>query len=305
MARRTLSPRAMMWIACVALIGAALIPMRFTWWLSWLHGPFQTVIAPISAPLAKVASWLRPGEGNRAGADDPAVEELRRQVEFYRSEYLLAEQRMEQMARVIEALQDGVPFAQGARLRRVEGTRIGSDLSAGTIEINRGRTHGVTLNTVAVAVAAPQHLVGIVTNIGPMTSSVHVLTDSRIIPSLIEALIVREGVTTPGEIARSPRCQFRPVGDGTLAGTLGIDEAARVQSGDAAFLDDPYWPGSAQRLVMGRVVRIEDTDKPLFRRVVIRPDLDLARVRAVVLRISADDDGARTGDSAGNPGGQP
>lgn len=305
MARRTLSPRAVIWIAGVILVASAFLPLRFTWWLSWLRGPFETAIAPISAPLSKVASWLRPGEGNRAGTDDPEVAELRRQVEFFRSEYLLAEQRLEQMSKVIEALQDGVPYAQGSRLRRLEGTRVGSDLAAGTIEINRGRSHGVTINTVAVAAAAPQHLVGIVTNVGPMTSSVHVLTDPRLVPTLIEALIVRTGVTTPEEIARSPRSQFRPVGDGTLAGTLGIDEAARVQPGDTAFLDDPGWPVSAQRLIMGRIIRVEDTDKPLFKRLIIRPDLDLSRARAVVLRISADEDEAGRVPAEDGTGGRP
>lgn len=267
-------------------LGSAL-PMKWSGWTGWLRGPFTTIIAPISGPLAALSTKLRPGDSRR-GTDDADTAELRRQVEFYRSEYLRTEQQVEQMRQLIESLQEGVSYGPPIRLKRIEATRVGADLGAGTIDVRRGTIDGVTLGTVAVATAAPQHLIGIVTDVGPTVSTIHIITDRRLTPNFLDALILPAGSVTPEALARAPRTQFRPVGDGTLAAEISAEAAARVQRGDSAFLEDPSWPPGAQRLILGRVVRADDTESPLFKRVIIRPDLDLARVRSVILRIAAD-----------------
>lgn len=284
MHRRAINPRTLLALVMALALLGSLMPWRWTAWAGWFRGPLMTIVAPVSTPLAWLSSWLRPGESRR-GADDAEAAELRLQLEFYRVEYLRAEQQVEQLKQVVEALQGGVPFGPGRRLRRLHAARAGADLGAGTIDVARGSVHGVTADTVAVAAAAPQHLVGIVSRIGPTISTIRLITDPRLAPALIDAMLIPAGEVSQEAIARAPRCQFAPLGDGSLAGDLGVNEASRVSRGDAALLDDPSWPPGAQRLILGRVVRLEDTRNPLFKRLVIRPDVDPARVRSVVLCI--------------------
>lgn len=285
MARRTLNSPTILLLCGAGLFLSAVLPLKWTSWLGWIRGPAMTVIAPIATPLAAIADWLRPGDrsgpGGGAGSDVMRVE-----IEQYKSQFLAAQQRIEQMEATITALQGGVAFGSQPPLTRLEAARIGTDPGSGTISVARGSAHGVTLNTVAVSTASPYHLVGIVTNVGPTVSAVQVITDARLSPAFLDALVFQPNVPIDqAAVAGAVRGQFRPVGNGTLAGEMGADDAARVQRDGPVYLDDSYWPSGAQRLMIGRVVTVEETDKPLFRRVVIRPEFDLTRVRSVVLRI--------------------
>jgi cell shape-determining protein MreC len=288
MPRRTLNPQSLLFVAAIAMAAGSFLPLRLTGWTGWLRGPLMTVIAPIASPMNALGTWLRPGESRR-GEDDASTAELRQQAEYYKSELLRTEQQNEQLRRVIEGLQGGVAYGPPLRLMRVEAARIAADLGAGTIDVRRGSVHGVRLGTVGVATTAPQHLVGLVTDVGPTVSTIHVITDRKVSPGLIATLILPAGTVTAEALARAPRCQFRPTGDGSLAGEIGAEAAAGVQRGDAAYLDDPSWPPAAQRLIVGRVLRTENSENPLFKRLTIRPDLDLTRVPSVILRTAAED----------------
>lgn len=302
MARRSINPQTVLLLAGLLMAAGALLPVRYMGWLGWFRGPVMTVVGPIATPLTLLAGWLRPGERSGARADLGADETLA-QLEFYKSEYLASQQRIEQLEQVIEALQDDVPFGGRIRVKRVEATRIGSDPGSGTISVSRGGIHGVTLNTVAVAASAPYQLVGVVSNVGPAVSSVRIVTDRRMTPALIEVVLLPAAARADASfVAGAARAQLRPVGDGSVAGEIGVDDAAKLSRGDSAYLDDPSWPSSAQRLLLGRVTQIEDTDRPLFKRIVIRPDFDLSRVRSVVLRTPADEPVPGAGPGAG-PGG--
>lgn len=286
MARRSPQPSSLFPLVVAVLVATALLPMSLTSWVGWFRGPIMTMIAPVSGPLAALSNWLRPGE-SRPGAISVDEAELRTQLEFYKTEYFRAEQEITQLRQVIEALQGGVSYGSSLSTKRLEASLVATDLFAGTIDVSRGSVHGVILNSVAVAVQAPHHLIGVVTNVGPTVSSIHVLTDRRLSPNLIEALIVPGSMATAASIVEAPRIQCRPVGDGSFAGDIGTESAGKISVGDAVYLDDPSWPSTAQRLMIGRIARLDETERPLFRRVVIRPDFDLMRVRGVVLRIPA------------------
>lgn len=290
MPRRTLNPQSILVLATLGVLLTAVLPAKWSGWTNALRGPFKTVIAPVSGPINSFATWLRPGDSRRAVVDATS-DQLNQQLELYKSENLRLEQQVEQMRQLVEALQSGVAYGQPLRLKRVEATRVGADLGAGTIDVSRGTIHGVALGTVAVPTTAPQHLIGVVTAVGPTVSTIHVITDKRIAPNLLDTLILPTGdaAPAPGTLARAPRCQFHPVGDGSFSGEISAEDAARIQRGDAAFLDDPSWPPGAQRLIIGRVVRTDDTDNPLFKKLILLPDLDLLRVRHVVLRTPSDD----------------
>lgn len=283
MNRRTINPQSILALATLAAFLSAVLPTKWTGWIGAVRGPFKTVVAPVSGPLNALAVWLRPGEERRAVIDATA-DQLQQQLEFYKAETLRLEQQVEQMSALIAALQSGVAYGAPLRLRRVEATRVGADLGAGTIDVSRGSLEGVAVGAVAVPSTAPQHMVGIVTALGPTVSTVHLITDRRIAPNLFDALILPAGQVAPESVARAPRCLFKPEGNGTFSGEISAESAERIQRGDAAYLDDPSWPPGAQRLIIGRVVRTDSTDNPLFKRLVIAPDLDLMRVRSVILR---------------------
>lgn len=289
MARRTLSPRATILLTIGVFLLGALLPLRFTRWVGWFRDPLMTIVAPISGPMTALSGWLRPGASSIPHDESPELADLRQQRDYYRGAYFRAEQENAQLRDTVRALQEGVAFGAPAAVRRLEASRIGADPGSGTIDVSRGSNHGVTLATVAVAVNAPQHLVGRVSNVESMVSTVQILTDERISPRFIDTLIVPEGEVTPERMSASPRLQLEPAGEGTLAGNLGALHAELVNKGDLAFLDDPHWPASAQRLVVGRVIRVEETDRPLFRRIVVKPDFDPARVTSVILRIAAEE----------------
>ncbi|HBS28538.1 MAG TPA: hypothetical protein DEB06_03585 [Phycisphaerales bacterium] len=303
MARRTLSPRATVTLALGLMLLFALLPQRFTRWAGWLRDPVMTVAAPVSGPMSALSGWLRPGRvrSGGGGEDGPELADLRRQRDYYRGAYLRAEQENAQLRETVRALQDGESYGSLASVRRLEASRVGADPGAGTIEVSRGRAHGVTTATVAVAVSEPQHLVGRVSRVESMVSTVQLITDRRLSPRFVEALLIPDGEVTPERMEGAPRCQLEPVGDGTLAGDLGAVGAERVSRGDLAFLDDAHWPTSAQRLIVGRVIRVEETDRPLFRRVVVRPDFEPARVRSVVLRIATQESDADAAGGEGRP----
>ncbi len=299
MARRRINPRGALFLMCVLLALLALLPSGLTGWVIWFRGPLLAVIAPISGPLTHVSRWLRPGDSLRILPDDPEVHELRLLGEMYKTEFLRSEQENARLRTIIESLQQGIGYAPSQQLRLLEGARVGSSSGAGTIEIARGQVHGVTLQTVATAITAPQHIVGIVTAVGPTVSTVRLITDKRLAPKRIDALLLKDEPVSMDAVALAPRCQFQPTGDGYLTGELNAQDAANVNPGDLAFIDDDHWPAGAQRLALARVVRIEETEKPLFRRLVLRPDFDMSRVRAVMLRIPTD------GDFPLSPGGTP
>ena len=50
-------------------------------------------------------------------------------------------------------------------------------------------------------------------------------------------------------------------------------------------------------------VLIEPSDNPLFKKITVRPEFDIGRVRSVILHIPAEQSGAGAGAGAGAPGG--
>ncbi len=288
--RRSISPQSLLVFACGVLMLTALVPSKLTGWVGSLRGPTTVLVAPISRPMAMLESWLREPMSERIREESPEFREMRELRDFYLTEYQRISDENHELRQLIQALQEGVGIGDRQTFRILEAKRVGSDPRAGTIDVARGAMDGVTINTVATAVSATHHLLGVVSSVSTKVSSVHLLTDERLSPGLIEAIIIPESVTDLASLEQAPRIQLRPVGDGTLIADVGRDDSDVVSVGDLAYLDDPHWPPAAQRLIIGRVRGLRDEpDRPLFRTVIIEPDIDPARARAVILRIPADD----------------
>lgn len=292
MKRRSPSPRTLLAASIVALLVISQLPERFIGWFGWFRSPLMTIIAPASTPLSRLASGLRPGE--HLPRPDTPEGELERQRDEMALHLLRAEARILELEELIRDIQGGVPYQRAVGVLRVEAMRAGSNPSAGTIEVARGRTHGVVEGSVAVS-RSGQQLVGIVTSVGASTSTVHLMTDRRLFPNLLEAVAIPDvAPTTAEELAALPRMQLRPAGNGTLVSSeVGVNQAQRMQVGQRVRLDDNTWPSAAAMLVLGRITSIEPLDDPLFRRIIVTPEVDPSGLRSVILFIPSEAGGGR------------
>lgn len=154
-----------------------------------------------------------------------------------------------------------------------------SDLADGLLTVRAGRDEGVTERE-TVAVVNGVHLVGRVESVAARTSRVRPITRSG--AGWIQALVY---IDRPG--GKAYRCQLRGADDGTLKGDL--EEGAQgIEPGQEVRLQDADWPDTAQMLVLGRVESVGAKEgAPLRSVIIVRPDLQLERVRRVVLRIPA------------------
>lgn len=285
MARRGPSPKALYFTLLALLALSALLPTNFlTRWFVAFRDPALAIIAPVSSLGSFVSTRIRPAHAT--GDVDTSARPFDAEYEDLMHQLRLALDRNEALRRQVEALQGIAPFEDPSTHRKVAATRTGSNPSAGTIDVKAGEREGVTLSTIATAAANPSQIVGIVVRAGRLVSTVHLLTDRSLSPGLIEGVIIPPGVPDRAALQTAPRCQLTPTGDGRLvADQVGVSDAAPIERGHLVLLSDPNWPQPAQLLVIGRVVRVDETEQPLFRRVTVEPEVNLARVREVVLRI--------------------
>jgi hypothetical protein len=283
-------------VLALALVVTALLPTRITGWVSWWRGPFEAVVAPVAGPASVVGGWLRP-ERRMAHPDATTPEsELVHRVDELTREYFVALDRIQDLDALVRELQEGAEYGATTQVSRVEASRVGANLASGTIDVARGARDGVTPGSVAVA-RRSQQVVGIVTTVRPMVSTVHLLTDGRLSPGLMVGVVMpRRAPGVAVDLATLPRVQLKPAGDGTLvADAVGIGDASRIEVGQRVRLMDETWPAAAAMLVLGQVVSVDTTDEPLFRRVVVRPEVDPKDVRAFILHIPREDVGGGAG----------
>jgi cell shape-determining protein MreC len=279
MARRSPSPRTLLLLTTIVLLTTSLAPTRFTKWLGAFRDVFEALVMPASGPVTAVSAWLRPAEEyDRFEGSTEA--QLAAQVRELELGYL---RLLDENDRLNRLLEDMGRYTQP--VRKIEATRQSANLASGTFDVSRGKRDGVRGGTVAVARGSEQ-LVGIVTSAGPLTSTVHALTDRRLEPNLMVGVVVPEDQVLDQEgLAMAPRAQFRPSGDALFAEAVGKDDAERMAPGSLVRLSDETWPTAAQMLILGRVTRVDRTDEPLFYNVTVEPLTDVKRLRSVILFI--------------------
>ncbi len=288
MARGTFTPQRLLAFAIVAVIVLATLPGRFTRWVEWFRGPVQFVLTPASGAASALAHALRPAVSATAPAD-PATRQVAEDRDHYRTLWLDAERRNDELQRQLAELQRGaalMPEIEVAHFyARVTG--VSSDPRTGPLEVRAGRDRGVTEGD-TVAVVNAVHLVGRVIDVRPRTSSVLPIT--RPGAGWIQARIMIDDAT-----GASWPCQLRGAGDGTLRGDVEersagaeADQSRAIEPGQTVRLQDPNWPETAQMLVIGRVERVAPKENaPLRLEVVVRPDVQLDLVPSVILRAPA------------------
>lgn len=273
--------------AGAVLTATALLPTGLTGWLSVFREPMEALIVPVSGPASVLGSMFRPEERlPHPDADTPQGELIDRVDELTRQYFALVD-RLAECNDLVRELQEGAAFQSGVEVSRVEATRVGRNLGSGTIDVSRGSRDGVREGSVAVA-RRSQQIIGIVTTVGPMVSTVHLLTDRRLSPGLMVGVVMpRDARAGSVDLGSLPTVQLKPAGDGTLvAEEVGIAQASRIERGQRVRLMDETWPSAASMLVLGQVQAVEPIpDNPLFRRVVVRPEVVPDHTQAMIVHI--------------------
>ncbi len=279
-------------IALLALMAVlALAPARVTRWAEWFQAPTQFVIAPISHTFSFVSGVFRPAR-SRTLPDDPALADLQIERDVLQSELFRAEGRIADLERLVDELQQGLSAHRGSPIIPIEASVVGrsSDPSDGLLLVRAGSDRGVEKRE-TVAVVNGVQIVGRVVKVGPSISEVLPITHSPRGRKSEQDGGWIGGVIHVEGLDRSWSCQLRATRDGRLRGDVHQD-AENIEVGQIVRLRDPNWPDSAQMLVLGRIERVgSKKDAPLRMEIDVVPDVDLARVRRVVLRVADEVDG--------------
>ncbi|MFG0244312.1 MAG: rod shape-determining protein MreC [Phycisphaerales bacterium JB054] len=271
-----LLPAALLLLAVISFL-----PYRWLRPNVWVGDLIVLVSAPVAQPLRAVGGWLAPA---RSGSAEPAeIAQLLRQVEEYKTLYLRALSRNDDLLRQMEQLRLMVELNPSVSTRLLYAPVIGagSDPANAQLLIRAGSRQGVHVNDV-VAVEGVQ-LFGAVIDAAHRTSWIRPITARS--QGYIQGLVMIED-------GRSVTCSLQPVGDGTLRGDAAYDPqdpdaATRIAVGQVVRLDDGEWPASAQMLVLGMVEAVEPApDSPLRPVVIVRPTVALDRVTEVIVRVS-------------------
>ncbi|MEZ6232785.1 MAG: rod shape-determining protein MreC [Phycisphaerales bacterium] len=280
---RWMEPRRLLGVAVVALVVLSLTPARHLAFAGWFGTLAQTLAAPVSHPVSRVVGWVTPG-GSLPAAEGTA-DDWRDRAEAFETLYLREREENARLRSLVEDLQAGVAIAPGVSVRQLSASVVAasSDLASGLLTVRTPAGAGVSPRA-TVAIVEGIQLLGTVDSASPLLCQVRPITDASS-PRL-------EGVVILGDSRDAPRllCTLSPTGSGTLAGPVesaaGLAESEGLQRGQRVRLADPTWPASAQQLVIGVVERIDSNpDQPLRKQIVVRPLVDLSRVREVVLRI--------------------
>src|SRR6218665_1308388 len=92
------------------LVATALLPTSITGWITWFHGPFMTIIGPVSGPAEALSAWLRPAETLASPDASTPEAELLRQYERMQLDYSVALERVVALEALVRDLQEGVEF---------------------------------------------------------------------------------------------------------------------------------------------------------------------------------------------------
>ena len=273
-------------VAAVVLLVLAIAPGRITGFIGVVRDPVEVAVSPVSGPVGAIAERLRGGVGVRSSVRDADRADLLEAYEVLQRRHFAAIARVEELETLVRELQGGVPYPSELAVSRMEAVRVGSDPPS-TIEVRRGRRDGVTPGATIAVARGSQQLVGTVSRAGAAVSTVRLITDAEVSRSIRGVVVPRDGLPAGVALESLPVLGLLPDGAGRLVEVQApVDVAVRIELGDVVRLLDDAWPSAAQMFVLGRVVAIDETDEPLFRRVTAVPLIDdLPRVRSVILHV--------------------
>lgn len=271
-------------VALILVIVLAFMPGR---WLGWTRDVARIINVPLM-PFrdlgTSIAGWLSP-EHEAQIREFEGERQLVQEFEELDRRFVAAQMRIAELEEQLEQIQQ-IPLTDvDVPIRPLTARITARDPRSRTahVQINRGRQHGVVEHTVAVF--AGVHLIGKVTSVDRMSSTVLPITSPEHGP--LRAIVIapdQPAIT----IAEAPQLTLEPRGDGTFFAEAPSE--VPVSTGDIVRLASMAdWPRSSMGMVLGVVDSVSD-DASLWQRVVIRPRYEAHQISSVVLKIEAYDE---------------
>jgi len=171
----------------------------------------------------------------------------------------------------------------GAMLSKGFQSGIGAGGAVFDAHLNRGAREALSRGEPILTAGG---LVGVVNAVGPLTSSVRLLTDPET-SVMVQLVTRRDGVWRPG-----PQGVARGTGDGTTVTVEGVSRTADVAPGDFVVTSPSPEAALPAYLIVGRVARCDLEPTSLFYSLVVEPRALPQQAREVyVLSRSAADAG--------------
>ncbi len=280
--RRATRSQRLFRLVILLTIAMALAPTKWLQpWTNEVAGLVNMPLVPFEDAGTLAAHWLRRSPDPLD--DQPEqVQQLVEERDRYQQMWHAAEQQIGVLEDEVAELQDAQRFHQGVTMTPLMARITGRtpDREIGLLRLNVGSRQGVQSDTIAVYHGV--HLIG----------RLHADVDrhsSWLLPIADRTSGLIRGVVLPADdsdesIRQAPEIHLSPVGDGTFTGD--IDAMQDIEPGDIVRLSDPYWPLSAQAMIVGYVedVQAKDAD-PLRQAVVVRPRYEASRLRSVTLKL--------------------
>jgi hypothetical protein len=267
-----------------ALIILALLPVRWTSRLQWFSEQAEVVIAPVSAPITRLTSWIIPATGTARGLESEEERALRDELDRVQTQLYREREINRQLTTLVDQLQRGANLTPDIDVRQIHRPRIGT--TGDLLVIRSGTDDGLHRNTVAVVEAV--QLLGRVSVADKRTSKVLPITSASALPIMGTVMLDENG-------QYQLRCLLTPIGDGNLRGAITPStdpDFPTLQPGMEVRLLDDQWPRHAQMLVVGTILRItEAPNQPLRREIIVQPGVDLRVVPEVIFRLPEQDGG--------------
>lgn len=294
-------PARSFYLVLALVIVSAIIPFRIGGWLQdptdALHNLVVAVVVPLSDPLVRVGTLLRPARRNFAD-DDRDLDRVLLELRQAEARIRFLEAHSTDLLRQIEEFQRGYAADMQNQYRLLKARRVAITGGSGSrvFTINAGsRQPGIEVDIVAVA--GVYHLVGRISRVGLLTSTVTPVTTPASGP--VRVTVKAPAMSMEGGVIGT----LRPVGDGSLIGEFPVDR--QIRPGDQAVLNDPAWGEGHTGLLVGLVSATRPYDaNPLFHQIIVKPEFEIQRVAEVMLRIprSALDDDDRSSPTSGRGG---
>ena len=268
----------------LTLVGTILIalfpyPTRVT---NWFGDVISQIMTPLSEPLGRVSTALRP-QPAPIDVTDPERQRLVSEIEYLNRALASLERENDTLRLELAALRELANTGRLESYMPLKVRRAGDSPldSSGAFRVNVGSMQGVTVGTVAYL--APTQLVGFISDVTPLTSTVMPITSS-------ESDILRVRIDLPdNDFSRDPIGTLKADGRGHLTGRFQASDFTKVKptSDMSVRLDDEKYGDAYTGMLVGRIHLVEPFDEnPLYITVTVRPTGgDLQRVGMLYLDI--------------------
>jgi cell shape-determining protein MreC len=300
MARRTRSVRGGVGWTAVGRIVMAALPLvalitvflpqsasdRVRVWAGPVFTPLQNLTHAWTLDIAERVGADGPRRPAGAPYDDAQVRALENALAEATARLGQADRRLKDLAHLRRAL-DGLPC------RLVPARLIAPDVSGGRTAgmLAEGAAQGVARGAAVLqrrldrgtreaiergeAILTAAGLVGVVDQVGPLTSTVRLLTDPRT-SLMVQVITPRQGKWRAG-----PEGVARGSGDGRTVTVQGIPRTSDVAPGDFIVTSPSPEAALPAYLVVGRVVRCDLKPAALFYDLVVEPRVAIAEAGGV------------------------